>query len=97
VNLTIGWEARARPGPPLWNIPVLNQMFTGVVGMLAGFSVTAAVFLASLGPGEGGAGFEAVVSTLIISFLILIAVAMMYASTPGGPMATGEVDQMLGG
>jgi hypothetical protein len=97
VNLTIGWEARARPGPPLWNIPVLNQMFTGVVGMLAGFSVTAAVFLASLGPGEGGAGFEAVVSTLIISFLILIAVAMMYTSTPGGPMATGEVDQMLAG
>lgn len=97
VNVAIGWDARAEPSPPLWNIPVMSQMYIGVVGMLAGFSVTAAVFLASLGPSRGSVEFEAVVGTLIVSFLILITAAMMYATTPGGPTPTGEFDPMLEG
>lgn len=50
--LLIGWRPRASPSPPLWDIPALRGTDTGVVGMLAGFSVAGAIFIASLGPAQ---------------------------------------------
>ena len=88
--LVIGWRPRESPSPPLWDIPALSGMYTGVVGMLAGFSVAGAIFIASLSPGNTSSEFAAVVGTLFICFLILVATAMMYATTPSFPRSPNE-------
>lgn len=59
----IGWAPRRRESPPIWDISGLSGTYTGIIGILAGFSV--------------GSAFAAAVGMLLVSFLILIGSAMM--------------------
>jgi hypothetical protein len=93
--LVLGWRPRANPSPQMWDIPTISGAYTGVVGMLAGFTVSGAIFIASLGPGKESNEFAAVVGTLFICFLILVAAAMMYASTPTYPRTANETGVMV--
>ena len=82
LGVAIGWVPRATPRPPLWDIPGLSGTYTGIVGTLAGFSVASATFIAGLDYPRESPEFGAVIAMLLISFLILVATAMMYSTTP---------------
>lgn len=83
----IGWISRAVPSPPLWDIPSLGQTYTGIVGTLAGFTIASAIFIASLDSARASPAYATVVGMLLVSFLILVFAALMYASTPHAHVA----------
>ena len=87
--VSIGWTPRAKPSSPLWDVPEVGSAYTGIVGILAGFSVTSVIFLAGLGLGQGSATYADTVGMLLISFLTLVGSAMMYSDTPQFP---GDAD-----
>ena len=80
--LVIGWKPRPRPAPPLWDIPGLSGTYSGIVGTLAGFTVASAIFIAGLDGVRASPVFATVIGMLLIAFLILVLIALLYASTP---------------
>ena len=64
------------------------------VGTLAGFSVASATFIAGLDYPRESPEFAAVIAMLLISFLVLIATAMMYSTTPNAP-ASADSDATI--
>jgi len=85
VIVLIGWAPRPNPSPPPWDIPALAGPYTGIVGTLAGFSVASAIFVADLNLVSQAPSFAVVVGMFLVSFLILVATAMMFGSTPHVP------------
>jgi hypothetical protein len=81
----IGGTPRATPSPPLWDIPGLGGIYTGIVGTLAGFSVASAIFIAGLDVGRQSPVFATVIGMLLVSFLNLVMTALMYALIPSAP------------
>jgi hypothetical protein len=65
-------------------------LYTGIVSILAGFSVASAIFIAGLEPGQESGAFTAAVGMLLVSFLTLIGSAMMYSDTPTFPSAADD-------
>lgn len=68
--------------PSLWDVPRVAQIYTTVVGSLAGFAAASAVFVARLGVDRPGAGFETTVGLFMLAFLMLAASAMEFGNTP---------------
>ncbi len=87
----IGWTPRAVPSPPLWDFSASDGGITGIVGSIAGFAVASAIFVASLDAARTSPVFATVIGLLLISFLILIVIALMYASIPTVPDGDGEM------
>ncbi|MGH2614710.1 MAG: hypothetical protein ACRDJC_05695 [Thermomicrobiales bacterium] len=85
--VAIGWSPRATPSPPLWDIPSLSQIYTGIVGTLGGFAVASAIFIAGLDAARTSPAFATVIGMLLIAFLILVFSALEYASIPNLPAA----------
>ncbi len=94
AGVAIGWARRRALSPPLWDIPGLGGTYTGIVGTLAGFSVASATFIAGLDYPRESPEFAAVIAMLLISFLVLIATAMMYSTTPNAP-ASADSDATM--
>jgi hypothetical protein len=90
VTAALGWSPRATPGPPVWDIPRLGGVYTGIVGTLAGFSVASATFIAGLDAARGTPAFAAAIALLLVSFLILMGSAIMYSDTPSFPASDDE-------
>jgi hypothetical protein len=90
ITVAIGWTPRAGQCERLWDIPELSGAYTGIVGILAGFSVTSAIFIAGLRLGQASAAFADTIGMLLISFLVLVGSAMMYSDTPAFPAAKDE-------
>jgi hypothetical protein len=91
VVLAIGWAPRAKPSPPLWNIPSLGGAYVTIVGTIGGFSVAGAIFIASVDDARTSPAFATVIGMLLLAFLILVFSALIYASAPGDPNTrTGE-------
>jgi hypothetical protein len=80
--VAIGWTPRPVPSPPLWDIPGVGQMYTGIVGTIAGFSVASAIFIAGLEANRSSPEFITVIGMLLVAFLILVFAALQYASAP---------------
>ena len=91
----IGWAPRRRASPALWDISGLGGTYTGIIGILAGFSVGSATFIAGLGSARGTPAFAAAVGMLLVSFLILIGSAMMYSDTPSFPASDDDFDTVF--
>ena len=83
--VVVGWTPRAALSPPLWDIPSLGSLYTGIVGTLAGFSVASAIFIAGLDVGRQSPVFATVIGMLLVSFLNLVMTSLMYAQIPGTP------------
>lgn len=68
---------------PLWDITRVAQMYTTVVGALAGFAAASAVFVARLGVERpSNESLETTVGLFILAFLMLATSAMEFANTP---------------
>jgi hypothetical protein len=91
----IGWAPRRRASPVIWDISGLGGIYTGIIGILAGFSVGSATFIAGLGSARGTPAFAAAVGMLLVSFLILIGSAMMYSDTPSFPASDDDFDTVF--
>jgi hypothetical protein len=82
VTTAVGWTPRTTPGPPLWDITKLAGINVGASGTFAGFSLTAAIFIAGLDFARTSPTFATVFGMMLIGFLILIAAAWIFGSAP---------------
>lgn len=86
----IGASPRLMP-TLLWDITRVAQMYTTVVGALAGFTAASAVFVARLGVDRPKSDeLETTIGLFILAFLMLAAAAMEFANTPNAPETTIE-------
>lgn len=82
ATIAVGWRPRARPSPPLWDIPKLGGGTAGNAGAFAGFSLTAAIFVAGVGGAQSAPAFVTVFGMLLIGFLILVVATWINSSIP---------------
>src|SRR5687768_14006954 len=73
-------EKRSELPSPLWNLSEIAGHYTDISGILAGFSVASAVFIAA--SAREAPGFTDAIGLFIVSFLILIAATMEFGTTP---------------
>jgi hypothetical protein len=78
------------PRPLLWDIPRVAQIYTTVVGSLAGFASASLVFVARAGLDRPHPEFESMMALLLVAFLALAAAAMEFGNTPNADGGTDE-------
>src|SRR5688572_16768145 len=82
---------RAEQSAEIWDIGGTARTYTTIVGALAGFSVTSAIFIANLTVARQSATFESVIALFLIAFLIFISSAMQFGTTPNLPAPPSEL------
>jgi hypothetical protein len=70
---------------PVWHVPQVAMMYTGIVGTLAGFVIASSFFLANLIDDTNSSELETVIGMLLIGFFVLIGTAQTYGTTPNHP------------
>jgi len=82
---------------PHWNYVRLGESYALIVGPLAGISLAAAIFLASVARAAKSPSFVAVMATFLLSIIILIGNGMMLATFRGAERAgrSGEDVEIL--
>ena len=84
VTVAFGWVPRATPVPPVWDIPKLGGGNAGNAGTLAGFSLTSAIFTASVVGAQSAPAFVTVFGMMLVGFLILVVATWISSSIPDG-------------
>lgn len=75
----------SEPGANLWDLPRTTGTYTSIVGMLAGFTVVITMFFANLTVARASPEFETVIGMLLLAFLLFVASAMQFGTTPNLP------------
>jgi hypothetical protein len=86
VALLSRTERRSVPDT-MWDVPSMGRTYTTVIGSLAAFAGTSAVFVARLGVDHPGPEFEVVLGLFVFAFPILLAAAMQHANVPNATFA----------
>ena len=97
VIAAIGWRPRPAARNQLWDISGLGGVYVGIIGTLAGFSIGSATFIAGLIAARGLPEFAAAIGMLLVSFLTLLAAAMMYSDTPSFPASDADFESEFQG
>jgi hypothetical protein len=66
----------------MWDVPRVAQVYTTVVGSLAGFASASLIFAARAGIDRPHPEFEAMMALLLVAFLTLAAAAMEFGNMP---------------
>jgi hypothetical protein len=66
----------------MWDIPRTAGTYTTIVGTLAGFSVTSAIFVANLSVVRDSPEFEGVMGMFLLAFIAFMGTAMQFGATP---------------
>jgi hypothetical protein len=66
----------------MWDVPNTGRTYTTVIGSLAAFAGTSAVFVARLGVDRPGPEFEVVFALFVFAFPTLLASAIQHANVP---------------
>lgn len=82
VTGALGWTPRATPSPPLWDIPALGSTVVGHTFTFAGFTLTAAIFVAGLDVARPTPEFATVFGMMLISFLMQVVAGWIFISLP---------------
>ena len=69
----------------IWDVAGTARTYTTIVGTLAGFSVTSAIFIANLTTARESDAFEGVMALFLIAFLVFISAGMQFGTTPNLP------------
>lgn len=83
--VVVGWK-RGEPPPPLWEVPRMTQTYTTIIGSLAGFSVASAIFMSGQSVTQGTDPFLPVIGLLLLAFMMFVATAMVFGTTPSLPV-----------
>ncbi|MFN8593667.1 MAG: hypothetical protein U0031_19575 [Thermomicrobiales bacterium] len=95
IAVAIGWTPRAAPSPPLWDLPKLGGSYSGAAGTYAGFSLTAAIFIAGLDTARTSATFATVFGMMLVAFLVHVTATFIAGSTPNFSQAEDAVAHAL--
>jgi hypothetical protein len=87
--VALGWTPRTPSGAPPWDITELNRANAGGAGTSAGFSLTAAIFIAGLDVARTSSEFATVFGMMLVGFLILVMASWIANSTPKRSEAEG--------
>lgn len=90
VGQLIARGAGSEPAANLWDLPRTTSTYTSIVGMLAGFSVVVTIFFANLTVARSSPEFETVIGMLLVAFILFVASAMQFGTTPNLADRTDE-------
>ena len=88
---------RVEAATEIWDVTGTDRTYTTIVGTLAGFSVTSAIFIANLAQLVKSAAFESVMALFLVAFLIFISAAMQFGTTPNLPNPPSQAYQTIQG
>jgi hypothetical protein len=85
LSLPLAQPRRTELHPLVWDIPRVAATYTTILGALAGFSVVSSIFIANLTVARESPEFESVIGMFLLAFLVFMATAMLFGTTPNLP------------